>query len=62
MTNENDRIAEYVDRVANLIELPIDPEYRPGVVTNMTRIAQVAQLVNEFPLPEDIEAATVFEP
>ena len=62
MNNENDQIAEYVDRMANLIELPIDPEYCPGVVANMTRIAQVAQLVNEFPLPEDIEAATVFQP
>ncbi len=62
MTNENDLIAEYVDRVANLIELSIDPEYRPSVVANMTRLAQVAQLVNEFPLPEEIEAATVFEP
>lgn len=62
MTNDSDEIAEYVDRMANLINLPIDPEYRAGVVANMTRIAQVAQLVNEFPLPEQIEAATVFEP
>jgi len=28
----------------------------------MTRIAEIAQLVNEFPLPDEIEAATVFQP
>ncbi len=58
----NDKIAEYVDLMAKLIDLPLDPEHRPGVIANMTRIAEIAQLVNEFPLPDEIEAATVFQP
>lgn len=58
----NDKIAEYVDRMAELIDLPIDSEYRLGVVDNLTRIAAIAQWVNEFPLPDTIEAAPVFEP
>lgn len=58
----NRQIAEYVDRMAELIDLPIDPEHKPGIIANMTRIAQVAQLVNEFPLPDEIEAATIFTP
>jgi hypothetical protein len=52
----------YVDAAAALIGLPIDPAHRPGVVLNLERIAQMAALVMEFPLPEDIEPAPVFEP
>ncbi|MEQ8755986.1 MAG: DUF4089 domain-containing protein [Coleofasciculus sp. G1-WW12-02] len=62
MTKETFDVSEYVDRMAEFIDLPIDPEYRPGVVDNMTRIAAIAQLVNDFPLPDTIEAAPVFEP
>jgi Protein of unknown function (DUF4089) len=55
-------IEKYVDRTAELINLPLNPEHRPGVVVNFERIAAIAQLVTEFPLPEEIEAAPVFEP
>jgi len=55
-------IEEYVDRTAELINLPLDPEHRPGVVVNFERIVAIAQLVTEFPLPPEIEAAAVFEP
>lgn len=54
--------AEYVDQMALLINLPLDPEHRRGVIENMERIIAVAKLVTEFPLPEEIEAATIFEP
>mgnify|MGYP002785065826 FL=1 len=53
---------EYVDQMSLLINLPLDPEHRPGVIENMERILAVAKLVTEFPLPEEIEAAPVFEP
>ena len=55
-------IEEYVDRTSELINLPIKPEHRPGVVVNFERIAAIAQLVTEFPLPPEIEAAPVFQP
>ncbi|MCC3418447.1 MAG: DUF4089 domain-containing protein [Microcoleus sp. PH2017_29_MFU_D_A] len=58
MTN----IEEYVDRTSELIDLPLKPEHRPGVVVNFERIVQIARLVTEFPLPPEIEAAPVFEP
>ncbi len=54
--------AECVDQIAALIGLPISHEHRPGVVTNFKQIQAIAQLVMEFPLPETIEAAPVFEP
>ncbi|WP_442928009.1 DUF4089 domain-containing protein [Microcoleus sp. A2-D2] len=55
-------IEEYVDRTSEMINLPIKPEHRPGVVVNFERIAAIAQLVTEFPLPPEIEAAPVFQP
>jgi hypothetical protein len=54
--------AAYVDAAAALIGLPIDPAHRPGVVLNMQRIAEMAALVMEFPLPDETEAAPVFHP
>lgn len=52
----------YVEQMSELLNLPIAPEYRPGVVKNLATIAAIAQLVTEFPLPDEIEAAPVFEP
>ena len=50
----------YVDAAAALIELPLDPAHRPGVVLNLERIAQMAALFMEFPLPDAAEPASVF--
>ena len=55
-------VAEHVDQMALLLDLQIDPEYRLEVVDNFARIMAIAQLVNEFSLPDEIEAALVFEP
>jgi hypothetical protein len=62
MPEESLNIAEYVEQTAQLIDLPIAPEYRLNVVENFAKIAAIAILVIEFPLPEDIEFAPVFEP
>jgi hypothetical protein len=59
--NEFD-VGEYVDQIVCLLDLDLRDEYRDGVVANFERISAIAQLVNSFPLPEEIEAATVFEP
>ncbi len=50
----------YVTTAAAMIGLEIDPQHRPGVVLNVERIAQMAALVMEFPLPDDIEAAPIY--
>jgi hypothetical protein len=52
----------YVDAAARLVGLKLDPAYRPGVVLNLERVAQMAVLVMEFPLPDDTEPAPVFTP
>ncbi|MFN6482059.1 MULTISPECIES: DUF4089 domain-containing protein [unclassified Nostoc] len=55
-------VGEYVDQMGLLLDLEIRDEYRDGVVANFERIRAIANLVNDFPLPEDIEVAPVFEP
>jgi Protein of unknown function (DUF4089) len=61
MTN-NVNVAEYVDLMAAVVGLPLYPGHRSGVVANFERIQTIAQLVMDFPLPETVEAAPVFEP
>jgi hypothetical protein len=55
-------LSTYVDHAAQIIELPIPETYHQSVVENFQRIAAIAQLVTEFPLPEETEIAPVFEP
>lgn len=62
MSNQNQDIAQLVDHMAELLQLPIAPEYRPGVIANLERTAAIAQLVMEFPLPDDVESAAIFQP
>lgn len=54
--------AEYVDRTAAILDLDINPEYRESVIANFEKIRAIAQLVNEFPIPETVEASPTFEP
>ena len=53
---------QYVDQTALLLDLQLRDEYRECVVENFEKIRVIANLVNEFSLPEDIEAAPKFEP
>jgi hypothetical protein len=55
-------VETYVDAAVALIELPLDPAHRPGVILNMQRIAEMAALVMAFPLSDDVEPAPVFRP
>jgi hypothetical protein len=55
-------VGAYVDAAAKLLALPIAPEHRPGVIQFMGVVLSAAALVMEFPLPDEVEAAPVFEP
>ena len=55
-------VEAYVDAAARLVGLPLDPAHRPGVVVNIGRIAQMAALFMDFPLPDETEPAPIFEP
>jgi hypothetical protein len=55
-------VAAYVDHAAPLMGLHLTPEQREGVIKNLVTTFAVARLVMEFPLPDDVDAAPVFEP
>jgi hypothetical protein len=55
-------VGEYVDLMALLVDLRLRDEYRDGVVANFERIKAIAQIVNSFELPDDVETAPIFEP
>jgi hypothetical protein len=62
MTEESTDLAALVDLMAQVLELPLDSDHRPGVIANFARTAAIAQLVMEFPIPDGVEAAPVFQP
>ncbi len=62
MNAETGDLGAYVDAVAVLVGLSLDPAYRPGVLLNLQRIAEMAALVTEFPVPDACEPAPVFLP
>jgi hypothetical protein len=52
----------HVDHMAKVLDLDIDPAWRPTVVTTLAASARIAALVTAFPLDDHIEPAPVFEP
>jgi Protein of unknown function (DUF4089) len=62
MENKQTDLKIYVEQMALLIDLNLQEEYKDGVVANFERIKNIAKLVNEFELPEEIEIAPTFEP
>ncbi|MEL4893912.1 DUF4089 domain-containing protein [Crocosphaera sp. Alani8] len=62
MNTDNTNTQQYIEQTSVIINLPIDPKFMPGVVDNLTRIANIAALFTEFELSENIEAAPIFKP
>lgn len=55
-----DPLNDYIDAVAFALALPIDPAWKPAVRGNLEVTFRLARLVDEFPLPDEIEPASVF--
>ena len=51
-----------IRRAAELVDLPLSPEHVPGVIMYFRMIAEFAAVVNEFPLDENTEPASIFVP
>ncbi|WP_428248180.1 DUF4089 domain-containing protein [Ferrovibrio sp.] len=62
MKNDEFDAEVFVRQSAALTGFTITPEQMPGVVTNIKRIVPLAKLFVDFPLPDDVELASVFEP
>ncbi|MGG6270278.1 DUF4089 domain-containing protein [Leptolyngbya sp. AN03gr2] len=52
----------YVEQMTILLNLPLHPDHRPGVLENLYRTQMIARFFLEFPLSETIEFAPVFQP
>jgi hypothetical protein len=53
----NDPIADYVNQAAGLLNLPIRPEHYEEVLLAFRALRAQAEIVSEFTLPAEIEAA-----
>ena len=56
-----DPLDAFVDAAALALALPIEDAWKPSVRMNVEITLKLAAMVMEFPLPDDIEPATVFE-
>ncbi|MEA5550290.1 DUF4089 domain-containing protein [Anabaena cylindrica UHCC 0172] len=61
MENQKIDVHEYVEKMSLLLNLQIKDEYLDEVVVNFERIKLIAEIVNNFPLGEEIEIAPTFE-
>ena len=50
-----------IDASAAALELPIEPEWKPGIKANLQATLRVAAMVAELELPDEAEPAPVFE-
>jgi hypothetical protein len=55
-----DPLDEYIDAVAKALALPIEDAWKPAVRANLEVSLRLARLVDEFPLPDETEPASVF--
>lgn len=53
--------AAYVAAAADLLDLPLDPAWVEGIVANLAVLRAAAETVGRFALPDEAEAAPVFE-
>jgi hypothetical protein len=51
---------DYIDAVASALGLPIEDSWKPAVRANLAVTLRMARTVDEFPLPDEIEPASVF--
>ena len=55
-----DHLDSYIDAVATALALPVEEAWRPAVRANLEVSLRLARLVDEFPLPDEIEPASIY--
>ena len=50
-----------IDALSESLGLKIDDAWKPSVRANLEVSMRMAQLVDEFPLPDEIEPAEIYE-
>ena len=51
----------FIDAVSASLGLDIDETWKPAVRANLEVTLRLAKLVDEFPLPDEIEPAEIYE-
>ncbi|MGL4261463.1 MAG: DUF4089 domain-containing protein [Afipia sp.] len=59
--SSTDPLDTYIDTAAAILDLQIDPAWKPAVRANLDVSLKMARLVQEFPLPDEIEPAGIYE-
>jgi hypothetical protein len=57
---QDDSLDCLIDGATALLGLPLAGEWKPAVRANLDVIFRQARLVDEFPLPDEAEPASVF--
>jgi hypothetical protein len=55
-----DPLDDYIDAAARLLDLPLDPAWKPAVRANLEVTLRLGALVGGFDLPDEAEPAPVF--
>jgi Protein of unknown function (DUF4089) len=56
----SDPLDSYIDAVGAALALPMEEAWKPAVRANLEVSLRLARLVDEFPLPDETEPASVF--
>ena len=55
-----DHLDSYIDAVATALALPVEEAWRPAVRANLEVSLRLARTVDEFPLPDEAEPASIY--
>jgi len=55
-----DPLDDYINAVSKAMALPVEDAWRPAVRANLEVSLRLARLVDEFPLPDETEPASVY--
>jgi Protein of unknown function (DUF4089) len=56
----SDPLDVLIDAAARVLDLPVEPEWKPAVKANLAVTLRYGQAVAEFKLPDEAEPAPVF--
>jgi hypothetical protein len=59
--SSSDPLDSFIDASAAALELSIEPAWKPAVRANLDVSLRMARMVQEFPLPDEIEPASIYE-
>ena len=55
-----DSLDDYIDGAARALRLPIEADWRPSVIANLTTLFAFAHLVDTFELPDEMPPAHIY--